>query len=254
MFENLLSISVSGGLADIFTIISSSKVNDNSIGKMVIIDDKGQIHGECEEELAQKIVDKIKKTVWSKPVVIQVQGQNDSYYRIYWDRLKSNNKAIIFGGGHISQPLAQIMSLLHFQVTVIDDRPEFANQARFPSVDKVICQNFSKAFSQINIDSDTAVIIVTRGHRYDLDCLRATINCNARYWGMIGSRRRVKEIVGLLKEEGISEERLKRLKSPIGLDIRAETPEEIAVSITAEVVSVFRGGFGVSLSIGEVII
>lgn len=250
MFEKLLSICDRGEPADIFTVIGSSKPQDTMIGKMIIMDRHGQTYGEC-AELSRRAADKIKDTVWLKPSVIEIQGACGTVYRIYWDRLVSKHKAVIFGGGHISQPLAQILGLLQFQVTVVDDRPEFANKARFAAASQVICASFTQAFSQVVIDNDTAVIIVTRGHRHDLDCLRATVNCQARYWGMIGSRRRVKEIVSLLQAEGVAAGRLQQLKAPIGLDIGAETPAEIAVSIAAEVISVFRERAGASLSSKE---
>lgn len=247
MFEKLLSVVNKGIAVNVFTVINSNSEKSDAVGKMVIMTLDGQMAEECDHELFCKISEKIAGMVWKKAIIITVQGIHGESYRIFWDRVIKENRAIVFGGGHISQPLVQILGMLHFNVAVIDDRLEFANHARFPLAREVICQEFSRAFGQVKIDRDTAVIIVTRGHRYDLDCLRATIGYEARYWGMIGSRRRVKEILHLLREEGAPEDKLRRLRSPIGLDIKAETPEEIAVSIAAEVISVFRGGCSASL-------
>lgn len=242
MFEKLLSVTNNRVAVNVFTVIDSSLKDSTVIGKMIVMTSEEQVVEECDKELFYRISKEIADLVWERARIIIVEGVNGENYRIFWDRMVKENKAIVFGGGHISQPLVQILGMLHFNVTVIDDRIEFANQARFPSAGKVICQNFTHVFDQIKIDQDTAVIIVTRGHRYDLDCLRATIGYDAKYWGMIGSKRRVKEILNLLREEGAPEEKLRRLRSPIGLAIKAETPEEIAVSIAAEVICVFRGG------------
>ena len=247
-FDKLLSITDSGFSVDIFTIIDSNPKNNENIGSMFIIDADGEIQGQCEEYLAQKVVNVVRETTWVKPVIISVEGQFGEQYRIFWDKMTKKFSAIILGGGHISQPLTEIIGMLNFNVTVVDDRPEFAYPARFPAAQKVYCQNFTSVFQEITIDKDTAVIIVTRGHRYDLDCLRATLDSEVRYLGMIGSKRRIAEIVKMLLEEGVPEDKLNRLRAPIGFDIKAETPEEIAVSVAAEVISVFRGGFGGSLS------
>ncbi|MHB8072700.1 XdhC family protein [Desulfosporosinus fructosivorans] len=251
MFEKLLSVSNNGVGVNVFTVIGSNIKNSTAVGKMIVMTTEEQIVEECDKELFYKIVEKIAGIVWERPIIIAVEGINGENYRIFWDRMLKEYKAIVFGGGHISQPLVQILGMLHFNVTVIDDRPIFANQARFPLAKKVLCQNFSDSFDQLTIDQDTAVIIVTRGHRYDLDCLRATIGYDTGYWGMIGSKRRVREIINLLKEEGAPEESLRHLRSPIGLDIKAETPEEIAVSIAAEVICVFRGACSIPSNKGR---
>jgi len=194
-------------------------------------------------------LDKIKILSWTKPMILSLEDESGEKYRIFWDRISNQYNAVVFGGGHISQPLVQMLTLLDFVVTVVDDRPEFANQSRFPGAHKVICDSFQQSFKHLSIDNNTAVILVTRGHRYDMECLRATMGSNARYLGMIGSRKRVTEVLNVLREEGAPEDLQRRIKAPIGLDIKAETPAEIAVSIVAEVISVFRGGGdGASLS------
>lgn len=134
---------------------------------------------------------------------------------------------------------------MDFQVTVVDDRPFFANSMRFAEADEVICENFEKAFQRLSIDSNTFVVIVTRGHRYDQLCLEEVLNTAVKpaYIGMIGSRRKVTTIMNNLQENGIPEEVLNPVYAPIGLDIGAQTPEEIALSILAEMVMIKRYGY-----------
>lgn len=149
-------------------------------------------------------------------------------------------RLIIFGGGHIAKPLAEFGTKAGFSVTVIDDRPSFANKERFPSADKVICESFEKCFDQININAFTFVVIVTRGHRHDMDCLRQVLKYKTAYTGMIGSKRRVKGVMEQMLSEGFSREELDKVNAPIGLEIGAVTPEEIAFSIIAQVISYRR--------------
>ncbi|SMD11586.1 XdhC family protein [Sporomusa malonica] len=249
IFNKLLPVMDSGGTVDIVTVIDSSPDNCNHIGQMLLIHTNGRLDGcQLDNFVSEKILDIVRNTVWTKPTTIWIEDQAGGKYRFFWDRIVNKFRAIVLGGGHISQPLVQMLSLLDFEVTVIDDRPEFANQARFPGVYRVICTSFQPVLKDLTVDNDTAIVIVTRGHRYDMDCLRATMRSNARYLGMIGSRRRIREIVNLLQDEGAPEGLERRLRAPIGLDIKAETPAEIAVSIAAEVVSVFRGGSGCPLS------
>lgn len=247
-FHKLLAAIDNGNTADILTVIDGPSEPDNLIGQMLIVQGDGRVQGQLAVGVTEKIQEIVQTIVWTKPVTIAVEDELGNTYRLFWDKLTTKFRAIVFGGGHISQPLVQILALMDFAVTVIDDRPEFANTARFPGADQVICQSFQHAIKNLLLDNDTAVIIVTRGHRYDMDCLRATMNSNVRYLGMIGSRKRIKEIIALMKEEGAPADLERRLRAPIGLDLNAETPQEIALSIAAEVVSVFRNGSGRPLS------
>jgi len=149
-------------------------------------------------------------------------------------------RLVILGGGHIAKPLAEFGSRVGFAVTVVDDRPSFANKARFPKAENVICESFQKCFTQLRLNMSCFVVIVTRGHRHDLDCLRNALEHDLAYVGMIGSRRRVESIREQLLGEGIAREKLDSVNAPIGLDIGAVTPEEIAISIIAQVISVRR--------------
>ena len=150
-------------------------------------------------------------------------------------------RLIILGGGHIALPLCDMGSRCGFSVCVVDDRPEFANYQRFPTAATVICDAFEKAIHELNITAFDYIVIVTRGHKSDADCLRTILpGTQSAYLGMIGSRRRVHGLLDMLLEEGFDPERLGQICTPIGLKIGAVTPDEIAVSIMAEVISYRR--------------
>jgi xanthine dehydrogenase accessory factor len=152
---------------------------------------------------------------------------------------------IICGGGHVGQAVAKAARLLDLKVTVIDDRADFASREKFPDPEvQVIAADFTAALQSLKITPASHLVIVTRGHRHDEICLREVIDKPARYIGMIGSRRRTTTIRERLRKEGVTAELLRRVHAPIGLDIGAQTPEEIALAILAEVVLTRRGGTG----------
>lgn len=152
---------------------------------------------------------------------------------------------IICGGGHVGQAVAKAGRFLDFNVTVIDDRADFAARDKFPDEQvRLIADDFVAALQSLKITPASHIVIVTRGHRHDEICLQEVIAKPARYIGMIGSRRRTTTIRERLKREGVAPELLRRVHAPIGLDIGALTPEEIAVAILAEIVLVRRGGTG----------
>lgn len=146
-------------------------------------------------------------------------------------------RLLILGGGHIARPLAAFASLLDYEITVVDDRPSFANSQRFPEARSVVCDDFIPALQREQIDASTSVVIITRGHRHDLDCLKYVLQYEPGYVGMIGSRRRAKLVREHLSASGYPEDRVNRVCMPIGLEIGGETPAEIAASIAAQLVA-----------------
>jgi len=146
----------------------------------------------------------------------------------------------IFGGGHISLSLAKIGKMLEFRVVVIDDSPEFANRERFPEADEILVRDFGSVYPQLEINEPSYIVIVTRGHLSDEMVLEQALKTNALYIGMIGSKKKIKTVYSHLQSRGISKEVLQKVHAPIGLEISAETPEEIAVSILAEIIKVKR--------------
>ena len=155
---------------------------------------------------------------------------------------------LIVGGGHIGRSLAAIGTEAGFSVAVLDDREAFANSERFPAADRVICGDITEELERYPIDSSTYIVLVSRGHKQDEAGLRTVVQSDAAFVGMIGSKRRVGTVLTHMAREGIDRDALERVHTPIGLDIGAETPEEIAVSIVAEIIAVRRGGTGARMS------
>ena len=150
-------------------------------------------------------------------------------------------RIVILGGGHIALALYEMAKLVDFDVLIFDDRPMFANAGRFPDADSVICDDFSRVFDRVKIRETDYVVIVTRGHKHDSECLEGVLKGKKpTYTGMIGSRRRVAIVMKQLEEIGYEKERLTDVHTPIGLPIGAVTPQEIAVSIVAELIQVRR--------------
>lgn len=145
----------------------------------------------------------------------------------------------IFGAGHVSQKLADITSKIDFKTVVIDDRIEFANRERFPMAEEIkVINNFDTCFEDLHIDKNSYIVIVTRGHSHDLTILRQSLRNDAAYIGMIGSKKKRKNTYKALELDGFSIDDFNKVYNPIGLEINAETPEEIAVSIAAELIKV----------------
>ncbi len=166
--------------------------------------------------------------------------------RIYFEFIRQTYRVVVCGAGHISIPIIKMCKLLELPVTVIDDRITFTNNALNAGADKVICQPFDKALDQIQGDSGSFFVIVTRGHRYDQICLEKIIDKENAYIGMIGSKLRVSKVLDYLEDKGKDREKLNRVYTPIGLKIGSETPAEIAVSIMAQIIEVKNKKIGSS--------
>lgn len=150
---------------------------------------------------------------------------------------KLASTAYIFGGGHVAYALEPVLRHVDFRTVVIDDREEYANSERYPHAERtIVTDDFNNAFDEIQTDDDSYIIIVTRGHRGDLQVLRQAIGRPFAYLGMIGSRRKNNLLFDELRKEGVTEEQIARVHAPIGLSIGSETPEEIAISIVAEII------------------
>ena len=161
--------------------------------------------------------------------------------RLFFNVLSAEAKLLVCGAGHIAIPLVRIAKQVGFQVTVLDDRSDFARLSRFPDC-KVIVENFTIALKDMPLGLSTFAVIITRGHEHDVDCLTEILPKETAYVGLIGSRRRVSFVLQWLEEKGFSRERLKDVFTPIGIPIGAESPEEIALSIVSELVCVRRKG------------
>ncbi|MGI6097567.1 MAG: XdhC family protein [Dethiobacteria bacterium] len=157
---------------------------------------------------------------------------------VFIEPLFSAPELLIAGAGHISQYLSQLGKMLGFQVVVVDDREDFANKERFPEADRLIVNNIEQTLAEYEISANTFIVIVTRGHQYDQEALEKVLDSEAAYFGMIGSREKVKTVFDNLRSKGFKEELLNKVYAPIGLKLGGKNPAEIAVSIIAEILQV----------------
>ncbi len=167
---------------------------------------------------------------------------------VFMEPILPGPQLIIFGAGHIGLALSKIAEMLNFSVTIIDDRPEFATTERFPAAQSVICKNYTDSFAGLNFHQ-AYIVIVTYKHVHDQDILEECVKHPFAYLGMIGSKTKVAKSFNIIREKGISEEIIGNIHSPIGLDIGANTPEEIAVAIAAEMIAIRNGANVSSLSL-----
>ncbi|MCX5803084.1 MAG: XdhC/CoxI family protein [Proteobacteria bacterium] len=182
------------------------------------------------DPLDRETVERLKDYLYEKKPVV-VDGE-------VVEAIQVSSPLYIFGAGHVSQFLSKIAKIVDFHVTVIDDREEFANRERFPEADEVIVEDFTKVFNRLDFTGDEYIAILTRGHRYDAEVLEESLRKPVKYIGMIGSKRKVKMVYGHLRECGFDEKTLDGVHAPIGIHINAETPQEIAISIVAELIKV----------------
>ena len=220
------------------------------LGKKMFLKNNGDVFGDLGlDELNRAALERAKTGLKScQPILISLDSEfkicdtsvTKATFRCLIEPPATVVQLLILGAGHIALPLATMAKIIGYEVTVVDDRPSFANAARFSTADTIICNDFERAIEGITINPQTFVVIITRGHRYDKVCLQKVIHQPAAYIGMIGSRKRVKALISELEEEGVPSALLQKLYSPIGLKIGAETPEEIAVSILGELIKVHR--------------
>jgi xanthine dehydrogenase accessory factor len=220
------------------TVITSDSA-DIAAGQKAIVLDKGPVEGGFGDgqlgltvrDLAREAInEKMRGLVEIKPGV-----------HVFFDLISPELKLVVCGAGHIAIPLTRFARTVGFRVTVLDDRDDFAHPSRFPGCD-VIAAEFADTLRDLNLNHSTFVVVITRGHEHDADCLMEILKKETAYVGLIGSRRRVRFVLEMLEKQGIAKERLQEVFTPIGTPIGAESPEEIALSIMAELVCVRRKG------------
>jgi xanthine dehydrogenase accessory factor len=157
---------------------------------------------------------------------------------VYLEPVLPDPALVVFGAGHIGQSIAAIASMIGFKLTVADDRIKYANRDRFPNAEAIVIDSWEEIFKKLSVNSSSYIVIATRGHQYDLGCLRYALTTPARYIGLLGSRRKTRILLETLQKEGVDPSDFDRVYAPVGIEIGSETPEEIAVSIAAELVAV----------------
>lgn len=242
-----------GEPAALVTIVSTTGSTPQRVGaKMLVFGDGrivGTIGGGCYENDAFW---KARESIASgKPLLLHYELNDDFAQEnglicggrmdVHIDPLVPSPRLFIIGAGHVGLHLARAASEVGFRIHVIDDREKFANAERFPAAAEVIVDSIPDWLHKAVIPANAYVVVVTRGHQHDLDALRSLAARDLRYIGLIGSKAKIKKIYDALVEEGMPLECLSRIHAPVGLDIGAVSPEEIAISILAELIAVRRG-------------
>lgn len=230
-------------------IVASSGSSPRKVGARMLVDAGGRTAGTVGGGTLEKLVERdalaalkrkqsfLKEYSLDKKAGLAVCGGKVG---VFFDVISSPRRLVIAGGGHIGLSLSLIAKLLGYEVIVVDNRREFAGKTRFSHVDRVLCGPYDKVLSKWTMDARTAIVIVTHGHLHDASCLAAALASEAGYIGMIGSRRKIRHIFEQMRRKGFSSKRLKDVYAPVGLDIGAETPQEIAVAIAAELIKISR--------------
>jgi xanthine dehydrogenase accessory factor len=243
IYQEVARIKQKGGSALLVTLISVDSDFPKGEGSKVLMKASGERVGSLwgGAEVEKKILKEAEELLKEKKPKVLILSSENRRMEILLEPIFSEPTIYLFGGGHISEQVAPLAKKVHFKVVVIDDREMFANRNRFPEADEVIVSEFLNCFDQLNIDDSSYLVIVTRGHLYDGFVLEQALKTKACYIGMIGSKKKIRTLYQNLMEKGIAKETLERVCAPIGIDINSETPEEIAVSIVAELIKV-RGG------------
>jgi xanthine dehydrogenase accessory factor len=253
IFDDIVRLRREGrkvALATIVRRVGSAPRKDSA--KMLVLDDGstiGSVGGGCVEAEVWGLAKEVLRTRKAKLAKFELNDDSaeeeglvcGGTVEVFVEPILSDPRLIILGAGHLGKAVADIAQKVAFKVSVVDDRESFANRERFPDVDEVQLSEFSNAFESTSVDENSYVLVVTRGHKHDQAATEAAINTRARYVGLVGSRRKIKLIVEALLEKGLPAELFEKLYAPIGLDIGSETPEEIAVSVVAELIAVEKG-------------
>ncbi len=240
IYEEAARVGQKGGSAILATLISVGGDFPEGEGWKILMKTSGEKVGSLlgGAELKRKILSEAGVSLKEKEPKVLVLSPKHKRIEILLEPIFPEPTVYIFGGGHISEQLAPLAKKVHFRVVVIDDREMFANRGRFPEADEVIVSEFEKCFDQLDVNDSSYIVIVTRGHLFDGFVLEQAIKTKARYIGMIGSKKKIRTLYQGLMKKGISKDMLNRVHAPIGVEINSETPEEIAVSIVAELIKV----------------
>jgi xanthine dehydrogenase accessory factor len=243
IFKEITDIIRRGGSGLLATVVDPDRWYTGQIPKMFIRSNgkkMGSLLGM--KEIEESITDRMKQLLDERqPVSIIFRDEEGNPLNIFLEPVISAPILYLFGGGHVASQVVPLASNVGFSVVVIDDRPDFARPENFPAAEEVHNFPFDSVMDRLPVNESSYIIIMTRGHSYDKVVLSQALRTPAVYIGMIGSRRKISIIYDKLLEEGFSREQLDKVRSPIGIDIGAETPEEIAVSIVAELIKVRAG-------------
>ncbi|MBI1956117.1 MAG: XdhC family protein [Acidobacteria bacterium] len=255
IYEEIVRLRRAGIKAALATIVNvRGSIPSYESAKLLVREDGslvGTVGGGCVEAevwaAARQVIQE------EKPRTLTFNLNNDPSYdtgllcggtlEVFIEPILPTSFLYIFGAGHVSLALSKVATLAGFRTIIVDDRETYANRERFPEAEEIYADDYDQVLERLLPNSSAFIVAVTRGHRDDMRILRWAVGTAARYIGMIGSKRKVIEIVKYLKREGVSASQLARVHAPIGLEVGAVTPEEIAVSIVAEMIAVRRNAF-----------
>lgn len=260
--EAVLQILEDGSIAALATLIDGAAGESTSVGEKLLVRESGvsdaTVGSLGSGDVDRAVIEQAALFLKSKEETRMFRVKDFapaltawSEAQILFERIQTAPRLVICGAGHVGAALAQLARLIGYRATLIDDRAEFVSQDRFPesNIELVVAQTWRETVeSVVGNGHGVSVAIVTRGHSEDEQCLRAVVALNVDYVGLIGSKRRTNIVLQRLRESGAEEESLERVRAPVGLDIGAVTPEEVALAIMAEIVAMRRGGKGGSLS------
>jgi xanthine dehydrogenase accessory factor len=242
MFQEVIKIHNRGGAGLLVTAINQETWKAGEVPKIFLGSD-GQRIGSLpgSEKLETALLENMDQILDARQPRILVLEDNGDKVEVFVEPVISDPVLYVFGGGHISKEIVPLADRVDFQVVVIDDRQEFADAMLFPDAREIYQLPFEGVMEKLPVDESSYLVIVTRGHMHDKTVLTQCLKTDARYIGMIGSRRKRNILYEKLIEEGFTQEDLSRVHAPVGIDIGAETPAEIAVSIVAELIKVRAG-------------
>jgi xanthine dehydrogenase accessory factor len=253
IYEEIVRLRQQGRRGAVATIVNvRGSIPSFETAKMLVRDDGsivGTIGGGCVEAEVWQTAREVMENEKPRTLTFNL-NQNPKYdtglvcggtLDIFIEPVLPPAALYIFGAGHVAFSLYQAACNAGFEITVVDDRESYANRQRFPAARQVIAEDFDQAMSRITPSETSSIVIVTRGHKDDMRVLRWAVQSQARYIGMIGSKRKTITIFRELVKEGLAERLFERVHAPVGLDIGAITPEEIAIAITAELIAARRG-------------
>lgn len=231
------------------TLVSTSGGGQAPSGRRMLIDDDGRARGTLIEALRRQIVQNTRDlmargTSQMRSYHVEGHGTVEVFIEVFGPSLP----LLIFGGSHVAIALVSFAKMLGFRTVVVDGRPRFANRERFPEADEVIEGIPSEVAESLALDATTSIVLLAHDYKYEVPVLKRALAADVLYIGLLGSRRRGRAILDLLRERGVEERQLRRIHVPIGLDLGAQTAPEIALSILAEILAVRSGRSGGTLS------
>jgi xanthine dehydrogenase accessory factor len=245
IYEEILRLKKDGRPSALATIVRTAGSSPQKEGaKMLVRDDgtiAGTLGGGClEAEVIQSALMTIKegspKTVSFNLTEKQGGLVCGGQVLVFIEPIIPDPNLVILGAGHIGRALTKLAKFAGFRVTVVDDREEYANREALPEADEIVVHGFESVFSKVQVDGNSYLVIATRGHNHDLEALKAALVTSAGYIGLLGSRRKKAVLFKMLRDGGFSDDAVSRVIIPVGLPIGSVTPEEIAVSIMAQII------------------